>query len=133
MQPLIEPFYGGYLSAHRGDGRCAGRHRSDALRPRTSHLPKVKPRAISRISGGDRLPGDGRRHGERATTTETPGGRGSTGPLLKRPGTGVTPTGGGLEVAFRIDPNVLDGRYSNNGWLQELPKPFTKIVWDNAA
>ena len=40
---------------------------------------------------------------------------------------------GGLEVAFRIDPSILDGRYSNNGWLQELPKPFTKLTWDNAA
>src|SRR5207247_2042880 len=39
----------------------------------------------------------------------------------------------GLEIVFRLDPNVLDGRYANNGWLQELPKPFSKITWDNAA
>lgn len=39
----------------------------------------------------------------------------------------------GLELAFRLDPNVLDGRYANNGWLQELPKPFSKLTWDNAA
>ncbi len=37
-----------------------------------------------------------------------------------------------LEVAFRPDPTVLDGRYSNNGWLQELPKPLTGLTWDNA-
>ena len=47
--------------------------------------------------------------------------------------TQATPAGEGLEVAFRLDPSILDGRYSNNGWLQELPKPFTKLVWDNAA
>jgi molybdopterin-containing oxidoreductase family iron-sulfur binding subunit len=41
--------------------------------------------------------------------------------------------GGGLEVVFRPDPNVLDGRYANNGWLQELPKPLSKLTWDNAA
>ena len=41
--------------------------------------------------------------------------------------------GEGLEVAFRLDPNILDGRYSNSGWLQELPKPFSKLTWDNAA
>jgi len=36
-----------------------------------------------------------------------------------------------LEVLFRPDPSILDGRFANNGWLQELPKPFTKITWDN--
>jgi MoCo/4Fe-4S cofactor protein with predicted Tat translocation signal len=40
---------------------------------------------------------------------------------------------GSLDIAFRLDPNVLDGRYANNGWMQELPKPLTKITWDNAA
>jgi molybdopterin-containing oxidoreductase family iron-sulfur binding subunit len=40
---------------------------------------------------------------------------------------------GGIEVAFRLDPSVLDGRYSNNGWLQELPKPITRLTWDNAV
>jgi len=39
----------------------------------------------------------------------------------------------GLEINFRIDPCVYDGRFSNNGWLQELPKPLTKLTWDNAA
>ena len=39
----------------------------------------------------------------------------------------------GLEVNFRRDPTVYDGRFANNGWLQELPKPMTKLTWDNAA
>ncbi len=37
------------------------------------------------------------------------------------------------EIIFRPDPHVWDGRFSNNGWLQELPKPLTKLTWDNAA
>ncbi len=40
---------------------------------------------------------------------------------------------GGIEVSFRPDPGVYDGRFANNAWLQELPKPFTKICWDNVG
>jgi len=40
---------------------------------------------------------------------------------------------GNLEVAFRPDPTIWDGRFANNGWLQELPKPLTKLTWDNAV
>jgi MoCo/4Fe-4S cofactor protein with predicted Tat translocation signal len=39
----------------------------------------------------------------------------------------------GLEVVFRADPTIHDGRFANNAWLQELPKPLTKLTWDNAA
>src|SRR5262249_6982948 len=38
-----------------------------------------------------------------------------------------------LEFIFRPDPTIYDGRFANNGWLQELAKPITKITWDNAA
>lgn len=38
-----------------------------------------------------------------------------------------------LEVCFRPDPCVWDGEFSNNAWLQELPKPLSKLTWDNAA
>jgi len=41
--------------------------------------------------------------------------------------------GSGLEISFRPDPAVWDGRFANNAWLQELPKPITRIVWDNAV
>ncbi len=39
----------------------------------------------------------------------------------------------GIEIAFRNDPTVHDGRFNNNGWLQELPKPLTHLTWDNAV
>jgi molybdopterin-containing oxidoreductase family iron-sulfur binding subunit len=40
---------------------------------------------------------------------------------------------GGLELIFRPDPYIWDGSFANNGWLQELPKPLTKLTWDTAA
>jgi molybdopterin-containing oxidoreductase family iron-sulfur binding subunit len=38
-----------------------------------------------------------------------------------------------LEVVINLDGKVLDGRYANNAWLQELPDATTKVVWDNVA
>jgi molybdopterin-containing oxidoreductase family iron-sulfur binding subunit len=40
---------------------------------------------------------------------------------------------GDIELDFQLDPTIFDGRYANNGWLQELPKPITKLTWDNAV
>lgn len=37
-----------------------------------------------------------------------------------------------VTLGFRPDPTIWDGRYATNVWLQELPKPMTKLVWDNA-
>ena len=41
------------------------------------------------------------------------------------------PAASGIELQIKHDPTVYDGRFANNGWLQELPKPHTKITWDN--
>jgi molybdopterin-containing oxidoreductase family iron-sulfur binding subunit len=43
------------------------------------------------------------------------------------------PAAGGFELVFRTDPSIYDGRFANNGWLQELPRPLTKVTWDNVA
>ena len=37
-----------------------------------------------------------------------------------------------IELNIRRDPTIYDGQFSNNGWLQELPKPMSKLTWDNA-
>jgi len=41
--------------------------------------------------------------------------------------------GGAYEINVRPDPNIYDGRFANNGWMQELPKPLNKVTWDNVA
>ena len=38
-----------------------------------------------------------------------------------------------FEIVFNASSSVYDGRFANNGWLQEIPKPVTSLTWDNAA
>ncbi len=52
---------------------------------------------------------------------------------LKKLGTVALPASDGLDVIFDLDPALHDGRFANNGWLQELPHPLAKLAWDNAA
>jgi len=61
------------------------------------------------------------------TRKPTPG---SAPPETRNP---ETKPGNSLEISFQPDPTLFDGRFANNGWLQELPKPLTKLTWDNAA
>ena len=45
----------------------------------------------------------------------------------------LPPPATGVEINFQPDAGVWDGRFANNGWLQEAPDPMTKLTWDNAA
>jgi len=56
------------------------------------------------------------------TATYTPNGR---------PAITLSQPDNNLEISFRPDPSIFDGRFSNNAWLQELPKPVTHVAWDN--
>ncbi len=53
--------------------------------------------------------------------------------FMSQPAAPKTSAGGELEMIILPDPCVYDGRFVNNGWLQELPNPLTKITWDNVA
>jgi hypothetical protein len=52
---------------------------------------------------------------------------------VRAPAVAPAPPAGGIEISFKADPSLYDGRYANNGWLQELPKQVTNMSWDNAA
>ncbi len=75
-------------------------------------LAQVAPRRVRRRYGAPR----DRRSG------------GGTGGALRR----FRGSGSGLDVIFRPDPTIWDGEWANNGWMQELPKPLTRLTWDNA-
>lgn len=58
----------------------------------------------------------------------------AAGPARPRPGeepSAPPPAGDGLEVVFLPDPSIGDGRFAAVPFLQELPKPLTKLTWDN--
>ena len=44
----------------------------------------------------------------------------------------VPASGKGYELCFAPEPGVFDGRFAGNGWLQEWPRPITRLTWDNA-
>jgi molybdopterin-containing oxidoreductase family iron-sulfur binding subunit len=49
-----------------------------------------------------------------------------------KPGPGLL-SAENLELVLDRDSKIDDGRFANNGWLQEVPDPITKLAWDNAA
>jgi molybdopterin-containing oxidoreductase family iron-sulfur binding subunit len=65
-------------------------------------------------------------------TAATPKSVGASTGFLSQPQQ-PAPTGGTYEINVRPDPSIYDGRFANNGWMQELPKPLNKVTWDNVA
>ena len=57
----------------------------------------------------------------------------ATTAFLGQPPVPAQNAAGPLEIAIRPDPSIYDGRFNNNGWLQELPRPLTKVTWENVA
>ncbi len=54
-------------------------------------------------------------------------------PIAATPSATTEPAEHKLEIVFKSDPTIFDGRYANNGWLQELPKPISLLTWENVA
>jgi len=123
VQPMIEPLYGG-RTAH------------DVFQTLLNE-PKLSAYEAVRETWRSAIKGDFEEGWRKAlhsgwidgTAFAANGGVSKTG-TLKAPAPGAKDA---IEIIFRPDPNIYDGRWSNVGWLQELPKPVTNLSWDNAA
>ena len=126
IQPMIDPLYSGH-SAH------------EILQSFLDN-PDISPYDAVRMTWKDKTPGSATdpefgwrkvlHDGWIADTAFTPKGGGGKASI---PASAAQLPADTLEVVFRPDPNVYDGRYANVGWLQEVPRPITNISWDNAA
>ncbi len=123
QQPLIEPLYGG-KSAHEMISILQGKP------DQTSHeIVKAYWQSQNKGADFDTLWQTSLHNGWiEGTGIGTVNGSGS----VALPALEMQPISG-LEVVFRPDPTIADGTYSNNGWLQELPKPQSKMTWDNVV
>ena len=52
---------------------------------------------------------------------------------MSAPLVATLPTKDSLEIIFATDSSIFDGRWIDNGWLQEAPDPISKLTWDNVA
>jgi MoCo/4Fe-4S cofactor protein with predicted Tat translocation signal len=122
IQPLIDPLYGG-KSAHEiitilaGQPGISGHDLAQSYWQKQHHGTDFD--AFWRKSLHD---------GWIAGTTYAP--KAVTLKTVAYP-MGQSDSGNAIELNFRRDPSIYDGRFANNGWLQELPKPLTKLTWDN--
>ena len=122
VQPMIEPLWGG-VSAHQ------------VLQTLLDN-PQLSAYEAVRATQKDNIKGDfetGWRKALHSGWIENTAYAAGGAPKMEMPKVPTPNSKDQLEIIFRPDPNVYDGRWSNVGWLQELPKPVTNLSWDNAA
>jgi molybdopterin-containing oxidoreductase family iron-sulfur binding subunit len=122
VQPLIQPLYGG-RSAHELLGMLAAEIRFSGYEIVKGYWQRQHP--------GPDFEAWWRRalHDGVVSGTAFP----ARTPALQFGWKSSPPPHRAFEVIFRPDPTIHDGCFANNGWLEELPKPITKLTWDNAA
>jgi molybdopterin-containing oxidoreductase family iron-sulfur binding subunit len=126
-QPLLAPLFGGVTEVEVLAALLGEADRTPYQRLRELHRTAARgdfEAAWTRWVADGLLPDSARPHEARAPRLEA--ARGAIAQLAR-------PAPSGLEIVFAPDYKVLDGRHANNGWLQELPDPVSKLCWDNAA
>ncbi len=128
VQPLIEPLFGG-LTEIEVIARIAGVERTapyDIVRETFRTVAGENEEVWKRFLHDGFLPGSASAAAD--VQISAPG----ISQLIANLAVPTPPTAERLEITFHRDYSVDDGRFNNNGWLQELPDPITKMSWDNA-
>lgn len=118
QQPLIEPLFDTKSQNELISGLTT------AVKPSEELVKATWPQLAANKKGWEKALADGW-----VANTGSP----KAMPAVQAMSISPSAKGGEIEAVFVPDPTVYDGRYSNNGWLQELPKPLTKLTWDNAV
>ena len=143
VQPLIQPLFGG-LTELEFLARIAGESQTNPYEIAHSEsftfpvLSEGLNDRIKRLTSGTpeteeqwkKFLFNGFLEGSVAKPADLPNDQLMTIPKLPA---AVLPLKDSLEVIFYRDAKMDDGRYANNGWMQELPDPITKLTWDNAV
>jgi MoCo/4Fe-4S cofactor protein with predicted Tat translocation signal len=127
VQPLIEPMYGGksiieVIAAVAGDEKSAGYdivRRTWAGPLGVSETTEEFEKPFRKVVEAGVLPGSESKAVDAKVKL-------ADLPAADAPASGLT-------LRFDVDSHVYDGRFANNGWLQETPNPLSKLLWDNAA
>ena len=122
VQPLIAPLYGG-KSVYELTALLAGQAEATGHEVVQSYWRKQHPSADFDAFWRKSL------HDGWIDGTTSPPKQFATKVASYLPSVKIPPNA--IEINFRRDPSVYDGCFSNNGWLQELPKPMSKMTWDN--
>ncbi|HEY3348826.1 MAG TPA: TAT-variant-translocated molybdopterin oxidoreductase [Thermoanaerobaculia bacterium] len=123
-QPLVEPLYGG-KSAHEVLAAVLGQPSAKGGDLVKSTWQKQRP------AGFDAFWRKALHDGLVEGTALAPLALAPKAPAASSPA--APAPAGSFELVLRPDAGLFDGRFANSGWLQELPKPLTKLVWDNVA
>lgn len=131
VQPMILPLFGGW-SEHDIFAKFAGQPK-----PTGPELVKETFRQIAKptdfATAWPQFLHDGFVPAAGSTAAALTLAADSVGTLIKDKFPQAVLSGDSFELVLTADTSVDDGRYANNGWLQEFPDPITKLTWDNAA
>ncbi len=137
QQPLIDPLYGG-KSAHDLLEALAVAGTETPARTAAEIVKASSP--LSRLAGFDAIwrksLHDGLVAGSAFAPKNVPARPDAGARAVEALGVAArsfSPAGAAVNVLLRPDQGLFDGRFANSSWLQELPRPQSKLVWDNAA